>query len=405
MNIEERLKAIARECGLKQEDMDSLSHGLAIKDAERMVENVIGTHKLPLGIATNFRINGKEYLIPMAIEETSVIAAASNGARYALPKGFKASFDGNITVGQVQLKVKNAKAAKALVLKRKREIIRKMNEIVPEMVRYGGGAKDMGVSTFVTKRGQFAVVYLHFDTANAMGANTINTVCEKLAPWLADLVGGTYILRIISNYAVEKIARASATFDKEVVGEATIEGILDAYALACADVRRAATHNKGIMNGMDSVAIATGNDWRALEAGAHSYAARNGRYQPLTAWSKDGKGNLVGKIELPVQIGIVGGITSIHPTARVSLKILGAKSAGELAGIMAAVGLAQNFAALRALASEGIQKGHMKLHATNFATMAGATGDMIEKIAKRMVEEKNISYDRAQALLKEAKQK
>lgn len=401
MSLEEKLRFLKEQRGLADEDLQLLSRGLAVEDAGRMAENVIAVHGLPLGIATNFRVNGKEYLVPMAIEESSVVAAASNGAKHALPGGFQAEWDGNVTVGMIQLKVSDPAAAKRKITRMKSEIMAAANDLSPTLVKRGGGAKDVEVSVVGTPRGKFVVVYLHFDTVDAMGANTINTICEKLAPKLAEAVGGTYILRILSNHAPEKAARARAVFRKEVLGDAVIEGILDAYALASSDIRRAVTHNKGIMNGIDAVAIATGNDWRAIEAGAHAYAARSGKYGPLTKYKKDAEGNLVGTIEIPLQVGTVGGIASIHPTAKLSLKILGASAARELACVMASVGLAQNFAALRALAAEGIQKGHMSLHAVNLAMAAGAKGAEAEEIAKKMVAEGKISMERARELLAE----
>lgn len=399
MSLEEKLRFLKKHRNLSDKDIQTLSKGLSVGDAGRFAENVIAVHGLPLGIATNFRVNGKDYLVPMAIEESSVIAAASNGAKHALPDGFQAEWNGNITVGMIQLKTSDAAAAKSRLQKLKKEIMAKADEIFPSIVERGGGASDVEVSVVSTPNGSYVIVYIHFDTVDAMGANTINTICEKIAPWLADEIDGSYILRILSNHAPEKIARARAVFSKELLGKETIGRIIDAYALACADIRRAATHNKGIMNGIDAVAIATGNDWRALEAGAHAYAARNGKYSPLTKYERDETGNLVGSIEVPIQVGTVGGITSIHPTARLALKILGVNGARELACVMAAVGLAQNFAAIRALAAEGIQEGHMKLHAVNLAMAAGAEGAEAEEIARRMAAEGKISMERAQELL------
>jgi hydroxymethylglutaryl-CoA reductase len=400
MSREERIKFLLSECGLSGDDVNALQKGLGIEDAERLTENVVGTHSLPLGIAANFRINGKDYLIPMAIEESSVVAAASHAAKLARASGgFKAKCDKMLTVGLIQLKVPKPSAARSLLLKKKREIMRRADEAAPQMTERGGGARDIGVKVVETRRGKFVVVYIYFDCIDAMGANTINTVCEKVAPWLSDITGGTHLLKIISNYAAEKVARATAVWKKEEIGEETIDRILDAAALAQNDIRRTATHNKGIMNGIDAVVIATGNDWRAVEAGAHSYAARTRKYKSLTEYWKDKKGNLVGSIEIPIQIGTVGGITTIHPTARISLKILGVKTAKELAEVMASVGLAQNFAALRALAGEGIQKGHMKLHAINLAMAAGAKGEVAEKIAAKMIAEGKITMERAAEIL------
>jgi hydroxymethylglutaryl-CoA reductase len=400
MDINERLDYLKEYC-LDDNDLKLLAEGISLENAARLSENVIAIHGMPLGIATNFKVNGKNYLVPMAIEESSVVAAASNGAKYALPEGFTAEWLGNVTVGMIQLKVQEPQAVKRKLMRMKSDIIEWINDTASSIVKRGGGARDVTFSIVKTARGPFVVVYLYVDTVDAMGANTINSVCERLAPRLKETVGGDYILRILSNYAPEKVARARATFSKDLLGEDCIERMLDGYALACADIRRATTHNKGIMNGIDAVAIATGNDWRALEAGAHAYAARNGRYAPLTHYEKDTKGNLIGTIEIPIQIGIVGGITSVHPTTKIALKILGVTKAQELACVMASVGLAQNFAALRALAVEGIQRGHMELHAVNLAMAAGAEGKKADEIAKRMVAEGRISLEYAKRLLEE----
>ena len=405
MSLEERVNFLKKELNLSDEDAKSLSSSLDLNDADKLIENVIGNYSLPLGIATNFIVNGKEIFIPMVIEESSVVAAASNAAKYARETGgFKAEFSENITVGQIQLvgiEDKETDQIKKQILEKKDEIMKIANDLNPSMVKRGGGCKNLTVENFKTKRGNFIVIYIYFNTCDAMGANTINTICEKLAPFLSDLTGKQYRLRILSNYAIEKLAKATAVFKKETVSEEVIEGILDGYELAKVDIRRAVTHNKGIMNGIDAVGIATGNDWRAIESGAHAYAARNGKYQPLTYWEKNKNGDLVGKIEIPLQIGTVGGIISVHPIPKLSLKIMGVNSVKELAEIMASVGLANNFAALKALASEGIQAGHMKLHAINLVISAGAEGEIAERIAKKMIEENNISMERARELLNE----
>lgn len=403
LSLEDKLRFLKEHCGLSDDEMSAATKGLSVENAGRMAENVIAVHGLPFGIATNFKVNGKEYLVPMAIEESSVVAAASNAAKYALLEGFTAEWEGNITVGLIQLKVSDPAAAKKKLAGMKKEIARLANESSPTIMKLGGGTRAVKIAIVKTLRGNFVVVYIHFDTVDAMGANAINTVCEKLAPALAEAVSGTYILRILSNHAPEKVVRASAVFKKELLGDETIERILDAYALARADIRRTVTHNKGIMNGIDAVVVATGNDWRAVEAGAHAYAARSGKYKPLTHWEKNENGDLAGSIEIPIQIGAVGGITSIHPTAKLAFKILGVKGAKELACVMAAVGLAQNFAALRALASEGIQAGHMKLHAVNLAMAAGAGGKEADEIAKQMAAEKKISMKYAKELLAKRK--
>lgn len=399
MSREERIACVRSECKLNDEEIELLNKILDKEISERLVENVIGCHSLPFGIAANFLINGKDYLIPMVIEESSVIAAASNGAKHARELGgFTASCSDFLTVGQIQLVgVKNPKIATKKIFAEESEIFKIANDAMPGIVERGGGMRKVETKIFKTSRGQHLVVYIYIDCCDAMGANTTNTVCEKLAPYLADLTGGQYRLRIISNFAAEKVVTASAKFkvDREIA-----EGILDAVALARADIRRAATHNKGIMNGIDAVALATGNDWRAIEAGAHAWAARNGKYQPLTSYKIE-NGNLVGKIEIPIQVGIAGGITNVHPTAKLALKILGVKSAKELAQVMACVGLANNFAALRALVSEGIQRGHMKLHAVNLAIAAGASPQQADAVAKQMVAEGKISAQRAREILQE----
>ncbi|MEM2174301.1 MAG: hydroxymethylglutaryl-CoA reductase, degradative [Candidatus Micrarchaeia archaeon] len=401
MELNERINYVKRELGLSDDDTKILLESLKIEDAEKLIENVIGVYKLPLGIATNFIVNGRKVLVPMVIEESSVVAAASNGAKFAsYSGGFKASFSENVTVGQIQLVCKNPAQALKTLKKNKKEIGALVNEVSESMVRRGGGIRKLEFKRF----GKYVVVYVFYDTVDAMGANTINTICEKIAPHLSELTKSKYVLRIISNYAPEKIARAQATFKKEILGKDLIESILDAYELAKKDIRRAVTHNKGIMNGIDAVAIATGQDWRAIEAGAHSYACKNGKYQPLTTWQKTKSGDLIGKIEIPIQVGIVGGITNIHPTAKLCLKMMGVKKVGELAEIMACVGLANNFAALRALASEGIQKGHMKLHAINLAMSVGA-GELSKEVARRMIESGEISAEKAKEILKKLKNK
>ncbi len=399
MSLSERIKFLEKEIGF---DLGKkLKKNLKISEAEKLVENVICLYPLPLGIATNFIVNGKKVYVPMVIEESSVIAAASNGAKYAsYSGGFKASFSKNITVGQIQLVSKNPKKTIKKILSKKSELLEEINRISENMVKRGGGAKNLEAKNF----GKHVVVYIFYDTVDAMGANTINTICEKIAPVLSDITGCEYRLRIISNYAIEKIAKSEAIFKKEHVGKDVINGILDAYELAKLDVRRAVTHNKGIMNGIDAVAIATGQDWRAIEAGAHAYACRNGRYQPLTNWEKNKNGDLVGRIEVPLQIGTVGGIINIHPIAKISLEIMKVKKVNELAEIMASVGLANNFAALRALVSEGIQRGHMKLHAINYALSVGA-GNLAKEVAKIMIEKNDISMESAKRILRELKKR
>jgi len=385
--------------------------------ADMMIENVVGTTELPFGIATNFLINGKDYLIPMVIEEPSVVAAASFAAKLARPAGgFTTTSTDPIMIGQVQLvNVKNPDKAARDIVSKKQEIIDYANEVDPcVLVKFGGGLKDIETRVISTPTGKMVIVHLLVDCRDAMGANAVNTLAETLAPTFENISGGKARLKIISNLADRRIARARAVWKKEVLeqaakgafrGDDIVNGIIEAWAFAFSDPYRAATHNKGIMNGIDAVVMATGNDWRAIEAGAHAYASIKGRYSPLTKYSKDKNGDLVGEIEIPAVVGLVGGATKTHPVAKVAVKILGVKSANELGEVIASVGLAQNFAALRALSTEGLQKGHMRLHARNIAVMAGAAGKEIDTIAAQMVEEKKIRVDRAKEILEDIKRK
>uniref|UniRef100_A0A7C5U6I0 3-hydroxy-3-methylglutaryl coenzyme A reductase n=1 Tax=Caldiarchaeum subterraneum TaxID=311458 RepID=A0A7C5U6I0_CALS0 len=402
---EERLQYVADFAGLTQEEKNIIwTGGLDIGTASRMIENVVGIFPLPLGIATNFLINGKDYLVPMAVEEPSVVAAASNAAKMARDGGGIFAFQASqLMIGQVQLvEVANPFAAKVEILRNKEEVLTRANEKDPVLVNLGGGAKDLEARVLETPLGPMVVVHLLVDVKDAMGANAVNTMCEAVAPYLARITNSKFRLRIISNLADRRIARAYAHVPAESVGGVEVaRGIVEAYDFAKADPYRAATHNKGIMNGIDAVAIATGNDWRAIEAGAHAYAARNGRYEPLTVWEQQPSGNLYGVIELPLAVGIVGGAVKTNPVARTCLKILGVKTARELAEVMAAVGLIQNLAALRALAAEGIQAGHMSLHAKNIAVMAGAVGEEIDIVAEEMVRQKTIRVDKAEQILAE----
>ncbi|AAB89513.1 hydroxymethylglutaryl-CoA reductase, degradative [Archaeoglobus sp.] len=402
LSVEERLKKVAEFAGLSDEEVKAvLSQGLPLDVADRMIENVIGTFELPLGIATNFLIDGKDYLIPMAIEEPSVVAAASNAARMARESGgFTTDYTGSLMIGQIQVtKLLNPNAAKFEVLRQKDEIIERANECDPMLVNLGGGCKDIEARVIDTIMGKMLIVHLIVDVKDAMGANAVNTMCEKVAPFIERITGGKVYLRIISNLAAYRLARAKAVFDKDVIGgEEVVEGIMLAYAFAAADPFRCATHNKGIMNGISALMIATGNDFRAIEAGAHSYAAIGG-YKPLTTYEVDRKGNLVGTIEIPMAVGVIGGATKVNPLAKISLKILGVNTAEELARVAAALGLAQNFAALRALATEGIQRGHMELHARNLAIMAGATGDEVDRVVEIMVRDGKIRLDYAKEVL------
>ena len=404
--VEERLKKVAEFANLTEEEVELLKKegNLNLEIADRMIENVIGTMAYPFGIATNFLINGKEYLIPMVIEEPSVVAAASNAAKMTRSKGgIHTSSTGPIMIGQIQLvDVKDPYAQKMRILEEKEEIIKIANEQDPVLVKFGGGAKDVEVRVIDSPKGPMVITHLIVDVRDAMGANAVNTMCEAVAPFIEGITGGRVYLRIISNLADKRLVRARTVVEKEAVGgEEVVDGIVSAWAFAAADPYRAATHNKGILNGVIAVALATGQDHRAIEAGAHAYAAKTGKYMPLTTWEKNEDGDLVGTLEMPMAVGIVGGATKVHPVARIALKILGVKTATELAEIMGAVGLAQNLAALRALAAEGIQYGHMRLHARNLAMMAGATPEIVDKIVEIMVRERKIRYDRAEELVKQ----
>ena len=369
-----------------------------------MIENVVGVLPIPLGIAVNFLINGRDYLIPMAIEEPSVVAAASHAAKLARPSGgFQASSTDPIMIGQIQLvKSRSPRDAEKQILASKKEILNIANQHDPMLISKGGGAKDLRVRILPSLTGMMVIAELMVDCRDAMGANVVNTMAESVAPLLEKLSEGRANLRIISNLADRRVARASVGISKEALGgEAVVDGIVDAYAFAAADPYRCATHNKGVMNGVTAVCLATGNDTRAIEAGAHAYASRTGHYSPLTRWNKNDNGDLEGFIEIPAAVGIIGGITAVHPTAKICLKILGVKSAKELGEVIASVGLAQNLAALRALVAEGIQRGHMSLHARNIAAMAGAEGDLIDLVAAAMVSEKKVRLDRAKELVVE----
>jgi len=396
--------------GLTDEEVGLLQStgSLSLDLADRMIENVVGAIPIPLGIAVNFLINGKDYLIPMAIEEPSVVAAASYAAKMARRKGgFFTSSTEPIMIGQIQaVDIADPYAAKMAILAAKQEILKKANEQDPMLVSFGGGAEDVEVKVIQTGTGPMVITELLVDCRDAMGANAVNTMAEAVAPLIERITHGRVLLRIISNLATRRLARAWTVIAKEEVGgEEVVDGIVDAYHFAAADPYRAATHNKGILNGIIAVVIATCNDHRAVEAGAHAYAARLGHYSPLTIWEKNRDGDLVGSIELPMAVGIIGGATKVHPVARVALKILDVKTARELAEVMAAVGLAQNLGALRALAHEGIQRGHMSLHARNIAITAGAPSDLIDIIVERMVEERKVRVDRAKELIEELKKK
>jgi hydroxymethylglutaryl-CoA reductase len=437
-SLQERIDTVVTWAGLTAKEKDILTgeQGLSIAQGNHMIENVVGTHALPLGIATNFVINGRDYLIPMVIEEPSVVAGASFAARLARQGGgFGACSTDSLMIAQLQvLDVDDPWSARHNLLAQKKRLLDLANQTDPVIVSLHGGARDVQVRVLEeTLVGPMMVVHLIYDTLDAMGANTVNSAAEAVAPCVEEITGGRVNLRILSNLADRRLARAKAIFPAQVLtmegfsGDVVVDRIVEAYAFAAADPYRAATHNKGIMNGIDAVAIACGQDWRAIEAGAHAYAARDGRYTSLSRWAKttvdapltsggtstdgtstDGTSTdgtsasgqaLVGTLEMPLAVGTVGGASRVHPTARVALKVLGVQSARELAQVMVAVGLAQNFAALRVLATEGIQRGHMELHARQVAIAAGATGDLIERVAQQMAAERTIRPDRAQKIL------
>ena len=410
-SLAERAQTVADWAGLSPAQRAALdgTGGLTPEQADHMIENVVGLHALPLGVAANFLVNGREVLVPMAVEEPSVVAGASFMAKLARAGGgFTAHVSEPHMIGQMQiLDVANPHTARLRLLEQKARLLDLANQVDPVLIKFGGGARDLEVRLIETSPiGPFLVAHLIYDTRDAMGANAVNTACETLAPTLEQITGGRVHLRILSNLADRRLARvrcaipaAALAFDA-FSGERVRAGIIEAYAFAAADPYRAATHNKGIMNGVDAVVIATGNDWRAIEAGAHAYAARDGRYTSLSTWGSE-NGDLVGTLEMPLAVGIVGGATKVHPTAQAALKLMGVTTARALAEIIVSVGLAQNLAALRALATEGIQRGHMTLHARQVAIAAGATGALVDQVAGRMVAEKTVRIDRAEAILKE----
>jgi hydroxymethylglutaryl-CoA reductase len=408
---QERLALLAEKAHLTPEETEALrAGGLSTEAADRMIENVVGLYSLPMGIAVNFLVNGREVLVPMVVEEPSVVAGASFMARLTREGGgFTASTSEPHMIGQVQiLDVSDLMSARLALLEQRERILAEASAADPVLAQLGGGARDMEVRlVHASPAGPFLVIHLIIDTRDAMGANAVNGACEAIAPTLQEITGGRVLLRVLSNLADRRLARARCTVSPRALsfegysGDTVRDRIIEAYAFAAADPYRAATHNKGILNGVDAVAMATGNDWRAVEAGAHAYAARSGSYTSLSTWGRDAKGNLVGALEMPLALATVGGFTRVHPLARLALKIMDVHSARELAEVAAAVGLAQNLAALRALATEGIQRGHMTLHARQVAISAGATGDQVERVAAQLVREKAIRLDRAQTILKE----
>jgi len=402
----ERLDIVANFANLSSEDLEILQNsngGISYDKADKMVENAIGTFSLPLGVATNFKINGKDYVIPMVIEEPSVIAAASKGAKIARIKGgFEVTADESYSIGQIQILDVDIPLAIQKIDDSLNEILTLANSKSNTLSKMNKGAKEISCKVIDTPSGKMLIAELLIDVGDAMGANVTNTMCEAVSPLIEKITGGKTLLRILSNYSTRRIVKAKAIFEKEAVGgEKVVDNIILAFEFADNDVYRAVTHNKGIMNGTIAVANAVGQDSRAIEAAANAYAAKSGTYRSLSKWSKDDDGNLVGILEIPLSVGIVGGIANVHPVAKVCTKILGALSAQELACIMTATGLAQNFSAIRALSTEGIQKGHMRLHARNLAAAAGATPEQIDGIVKKMIEEKMISLDKAKELLEQ----
>jgi len=412
LSLEERLEWITRHSDLTPDDLAALSGkaGLSPEQADHMVENVVGLHALPLGIAQNFVINGRKVLVPMAIEEPSVVAGASFMARLAAAGGgFSAHATAPEMIGQMQvIRLNNPVLARLKILENKARLLEEAAVIDPVLLRLGGGPRDLEVRLIENSAiGPFLVIHLIYDVRDAMGANAINTATERLSPLVEEITGGQVHLRILSNLADRRLARAYCTIPLaelafgDFSAERVRDGVVAAWAFAAADPYRAATHNKGIMNGVDAVVIATGNDWRAVEAGAHAYAARSGIYTSLSTWGQDAQGNLVGMLEMPMAVGTVGGATRVHPTAKAALKLMGVQSAAQLAEVIVSVGLAQNLAALRALATEGIQRGHMGLHARQVAVAAGATGEQVSRLADQLVREGKVRIDRAEEIMRE----
>jgi hydroxymethylglutaryl-CoA reductase len=410
MSVEERQQKLGEALGLSRDEMDVLTahDALPLEAADLMVENAVGTFALPFGVALNFYINGQDYIIPMTVEEPSVIAAASNAALVARAGGgFKAEADPGAMIGQIQvIRVKDASRAVERLQQARGELLARADELTPGLCRRGAGPRDIEVRLVETPRGETMVI-VHFlvDTGDAMGANAVNSLVETLAPRVAELAEGEACLRILSNLADRRLARAAvrvpvAALGRDgVPGEEVAERMLYAYEFAWADPYRAATHNKGIMNGIDAVAVATGNDWRAIEAGAHAYACKDGAYRSLSRWSIE-DGHLIGSLELPMGVSTVGPAVESHPRVRLALRMLGVSSARELAAVMVTVGLASNMAAMRALATEGIQKGHMALHARAVSHAAGARGDEAEELRRALIENGEIKIDRARELLR-----
>ncbi|MDV6227360.1 hydroxymethylglutaryl-CoA reductase, degradative [Nitratireductor aquimarinus] len=405
MTPAERLQAVARQAQLGNEAISSLTAAAEgqIELADRMVENAITTMAIPVGIATNMIVDGREMLVPMATEESSVVAAVCNAAkRCRSTGGFFTSGSGPVMAAQIQLLGASDPENVRLKVYEKIEEIRAIcDETDPLLVKFGGGFRDIDVRVISTDEGPMTIVHIIVDTRDAMGANAVNSMAEALAPRLAEWTGARTLLRILTNLADRRVVRARAVWKlEEIGGEQVRDDMLSAYRFADADPYRAATHNKGIMNGVSAVVLATGNDTRAIEAGAHAFAARDGRYRSMSRWEQDADGNLVGILEMPMAVGLIGGATKIHPTAQANLKLLGVETADALARIVVSIGLAQNFAAMRALATTGIQKGHMALHAQNVALMVGAVGDEIDLVASELKTLGKVRQDLAEEILK-----
>jgi len=400
---DEKLRALELFSNLSKEDIQILKNekGIDFEQANNMIENAIGTISYPLGIATNFKINGKDYLIPMVIEEPSVIAAASKAAKIARKHGgFMMEAEESYSLGQIQVIGVDIKSVISKIIDSSDEILFLANSKSNTLSKMGKGAKKVSCREVTSSLGSMLIVEILIDVGDAMGANVTNTMCEAVAPLIEKITGGRVILKILSNYSTKRLVRGNAIFDKEELGgEEIVDNILWAYEFAVNDPYRAVTHNKGIMNGIIAVANATGQDTRAIEAAAHAYASRSGKYVSLTKWKKNKEGNLVGEIEIPMAVGTVGGVINIHPMIKICMKILTVNSAQELSCIIGAAGLAQNFSAMRALASEGIQKGHMKLHARNIVTSAGIPQDKMARVIAQMVQEGNVSISRAKEIL------
>ncbi|MDF0750528.1 hydroxymethylglutaryl-CoA reductase, degradative [Marinobacter sp. 71-i] len=405
LSMPDRLAKVIEVAGLDSAVEAQLSNtgNLDAAVVDSMIENAIGTMNIPLGIATNMIVDGEDVLIPMATEESSVVAAVCNAARQCRDSGgFITSLSGSLMIAQVQLiDVKNPEFARLQILENKDRIREVCDETDPVLLKHGGGYRDIEVRVLEGGRtGSMVITHLIVDTRDAMGANAVNSMAEAVAPLIAQWTGGRTYLRILSNLADRRLARARATWSLDAIGgESVRDGILSAFDFADIDPYRAATHNKGVMNGVSAVVLATGNDTRAVEAGAHAYAARSGQYRSLTRWEVDQEGNLTGMIEMPMAVGLIGGATKSHPTARVALDVMNTRTAEKLARVIAAVGLAQNFSALKALATTGIQKGHMALHAKNIAVMAGATGPEIDTVARELVEGGKVRVDIAEEIL------